>query len=162
MVTPADVPGHSSRPGQRHLSLLLGGLFLFGYVGLAFGLEDTYPFYRFDMFSWPMRAPVGRVFVQLPDGHFEKVQAYTEWACADPLGYARTDVEACDPFIVGDRFERQVERHLVEHASASTAPAADAVVVSLVRRVVRPGPDGAPETLACELTECSAVPLAAR
>ena len=150
----------SQSPSSRARALV-AALALIGYVAFAFGVEDAYPFYRFDMFSWPMRTPVGRVMAQTASGEVRQVQDFVDWACERPptdavLGPAN----GCPDNVRGDRFERQVLRHLTVHAARSAESVDGTVPIQLVRRVIGVSDESRPQVVACVLASCVARPLA--
>lgn len=145
-----------SAPATR-LRLAAAALALCGYVAFAFGAQDAYPFYRFDMFSWPMRTPVGRVMAQTASGETRAVHDFVDWVCDRPPTDALVgESRGCPPYVRGDRFEREVLLHLTRHAAASPEAARGGIPVQLVRRVVAVSELNTPVPIGCAIATCTA------
>ncbi len=152
-----------SRAPSSRQRVVVAALALAAYVSLAFGVEDAFPFYRFDMFSWPMRTPVGRVMAQTADGEVRPVEDFVDWACERPPAEAVLGpAVGCPDHVRGDRFERQALRHLATHPARSPEAVQDAPAVQLVRRVIGVSERGRPQVLACALASCVARPVESR
>jgi hypothetical protein len=125
-----------------------------GYLGVAWGVENLYPFSTFPMYSGAHTATASRVVARDGSGRLHEVEDYDAWTCDLPL---RFEVSRC-----GDVYHiPYVDLARREYIDGHRAPGQGdprGEPVDVVRHVWRFSGPGEPLVEDCLLHRCRAVP----
>lgn len=125
-----------------------------GYVAIAQGLGNLYPFSTFEMYAGVSTHTASRVVAVDPGGGVHEIRDFEAYRCDSLDLQPSTCSEHGEYYSIG-----YVERETAEYlAGQSTAPVhGEAQTVRLVRRIWRFQGGGAPEVEDCALANCQAV-----
>jgi hypothetical protein len=131
-----DAPSPRQRIGwtRERIAAAVSFLVFAGYVGIAHGVQDLYPFSRHGMYAHVGAAQSNRIAVRGADGELREVRAYEGWSCTEPL---ELDPQlACrehGAFFHVPYLDEEATQWIAEHPGAPEARGAEDVLV--VRRI---------------------------
>lgn len=141
------------RLSLRGVVIAVNALAFVGYVLVARGLDNLYPFSTFDMYSQVDSSSASRVVARDADGTLREVTAYRALDCEGRLDVSEDSCgTAAEIYRVPYKDEEAVQ-HVETHRGASP----DAAPVDIVRHVWKLSDDGSPALEKdCVLVRCVA------
>ncbi|MBC8066703.1 MAG: hypothetical protein IAG13_00085 [Deltaproteobacteria bacterium] len=132
----------------------LAAIALLGYLAIARGVGNLYPFSTFEMYGATPLVDASRIVALTDDGPRELVE-FSRWRCALPPDPDPRACAASWPFF----HIEAIDRAAIDRVRSAAPPVGAATQVVIVRRVWRLGEgDAALAIEDCELARCEAAP----
>lgn len=130
-----------------------------GYVLVARGVNNFYPFSTFSMYAATEESSASRVLARDAAGKDHEVSSFVNWSCEHPIDLNPSRCESLDGL---GRYYKigYVDREMTSalEKTRPTSPEVSASPVTVFRRIWRFADDGGVSVTDCELGACEAVP----